>query len=76
MEHWRYVERVTVRHTAGSFVGEARTHAHFVVGEISDCPIAALESAAKAMAAHYQPKVDAWRAKQAVATSDDWEDLL
>ena len=79
-DHWRYVERVTVRHVGDSFIGEARTHADFAVGEILDTPAAALESAAKAMAALYKPKVDAQRAKQAATQparqADDWEDLL
>lgn len=55
---WQYVDRVTVRHLpGGSFIGEARTHATFVVGAICKDPVAALNSAAEAMTKEIKPRV-------------------
>lgn len=82
MDHWRFVERVAVRRAGNAWVGEARTHANFAVGEILPTPAEALESAARAMDAQLRPiyearqaeKASAEKAKAAPATM--FEDLL
>ena len=71
---FQFVERITVRRVGTSWLGEARTHAHFAVGEVLSSPAAALESAAKAMDAEMRPKWEAWQARH--AATDDFEDLL
>lgn len=59
---WPLVERVTVRKLpGGSFIGEARTHAHFAVGEITADPVTAMHSAAAALDAELRPK---WKAQE------------
>lgn len=73
---WRFVERVTVRNLHTGFIGEARTHANWAVGEIKDNPTEALESAAEALACQLA-LLAAKRPQPKPAThSDDWEDLL
>lgn len=49
-DYWRFVERVTVRRVGNDFIGEARTHAQFEVGEIQSTPEQALSSAAMKLA--------------------------
>jgi len=56
MNHWQFVERVLVRKVGNAFIGEARLHANFAVGEILADPVAAMESAARAMDAIMRPK--------------------
>lgn len=76
MTNWQLVERVTVRKVGKSFIGEARTHAHFATGEILNDPVAAMDSAAAALEAELRPL---WEARQAANTPTaqlDFEDIL
>ena len=75
MTSWQHIERVTVRRVGTSFIGEGRTHAHFAVGEMSDTPEAAMESAAKALLKVLAPMIERAR-KTAPPKPDDFEDLL
>jgi len=77
MEHWRFVERVIVRRVGQSWIGEARTHANFAVGEILPTPAEAQESAARAMDAQLRPIWEARQAEKAKgALTTMFEDLL
>ena len=53
---WRFIERVTVRKTGNSFIGEARFHCHFETGEICADPAEAMDSAAKRLSVKLAPK--------------------
>lgn len=46
---WQFVERVAVRKIGRGFLGEARFHAFFETGELSDDPHVAMLSAVKAL---------------------------
>ena len=72
MDHWCFVERVTVRNLHTSFIAEARNGARWAVGEILPTAAEALESAAEALGRELVPLVE----KRPKPLSDDWEDLL
>lgn len=69
MTDWRFIERVNVRRLGSSFIGEARFHAHFAVGDICTDPAEAMESARAKLDAELRPKHERW-------SKDDFEDLL
>lgn len=80
MDPWRFVDRVTVRRLGTAWIGEARTHGEFAVGDILASPDAAAESAARALDAQLRP---VWGSRQTNATKDSgipvssmFEDLL
>lgn len=75
MDNWRFVDRVSVRRVGTDWIGEARTHAQFAVGQISKCPQTAADSAATAMDALMRPRWEAHQAKLK-AKADMFEDLL
>lgn len=65
-------ERILVRRVGNSFIGEARHHAIFVVGEMRETPSEALESASEAMEKRLAPM----RRVEPLVSSPNEEDLL
>lgn len=73
-------ERITVRRVPpDSYIGEARLHCHFAVGEISKDPAKALVSAEQALIkelADLMAKKAKTQAKKACVVTPDLDDLL
>lgn len=66
-------ERILVKRVGSSFIGEARHHAHFIMGEMCKTPEDALNSAADAMDKRFQSM--GW-ASAPISSPPDDEELL
>lgn len=66
-------ERILIKRIGNSFIGEARHHAHFMMGEMRKSPEDALRSAADAMDEYFEPMR---RAAMLASSPPDDEELL